>query len=538
MGWRLSLSGSAWSQVVWLEQHIAFDALPFREEIRDGLSQMGFEFLTPVQCEVIPVALEGHDVLATAQTGTGKTAAYGLPILQNDGRGLVLCPTRELAMQVARDMRAMCANSEEIVCLIGGAPMGPQIKALKRSPEASVVATPGRLCDHMERGNIRLEDIRMFVLDEADEMLSMGFADDLEYIARAMPEGRQSMLLAATMPRSVERLASQTLHEPIRIDAGGTQNQTASTVEQSVLICPRHKRGVAVKRLIMRHSPAATIVFCKTRKRTEELAEHLQPEGRALHGGMQQNQRDRVMRAFREGKCNLLIATDVAARGLDVDRLELVLQDDFPQDEETYVHRVGRTGRAGRAGRSILMINSKSKKKLRNLRDVAGILGREDMPTDEEIEEMRAAQLIDGLPEMEVSHAALSAYESALDLGMEPHQVAIALLQRAIDAEGKAAEDGGRGAGSKARASGSVGLALGVGRNDGARPKDLVGALCNAGHMNGADIGCIDMLDKMSVVEIPARMSRQVVDALADVKIRGRWLRPRIADDWDFRDKR
>ncbi len=508
---------------------IRFESLGLRPYIANSLLGMGFEEMTPVQAEVIPAAMQGRDILATAQTGTGKTGAYVIPILQMGARALILAPTRELALQVQDDFNRMCGGTHPSVCLIGGAPFRDQKRALRKRPDSNIVATPGRLCDHIDQGTVELDDIEVFVLDEADEMLSMGFSDDLDRINAAMPQDCQTLLLAATMPKSVKRLANAALREPVQINAGSGPLKAADTVEQSVLIVPKRSRAQAIERLLVRYDPEACIIFCRTRNRTEELAKELSHIGaESLHGGYQQKHRDNVMTRFRNGRSNLLVATDVAARGLDVDAIDLVIQDDMPANSEVYVHRVGRTGRAGREGRSILLISKGVSRRIGMLTKVAGRLGKEPLPTAAEVEELQTIRLVEEMMENEPSRLARTAYDSALESDLSPEQIALAAIEMLVG-EAKLEESSKR--------TGSTALALKVGKMDRVRPKDLVAVICNEGGLKGDKIGRIDLLDRISVVEVPTSEVESLVAALSNTKVRGRWLKPRHADDWEFANR-
>ncbi|MGB0174543.1 MAG: DEAD/DEAH box helicase, partial [Candidatus Poseidoniaceae archaeon] len=350
-----------------------FESLELEAHLLDRLDALGYEFATPVQAMAIPPAIAGRDVLATARTGTGKTAAFVLPILQTHKPGVIICPTRELALQVVNEIERLSGLDNIATALIGGASMKKQIQQLTEWPDAILVATPGRICDHMERGNVDLNQYDVLVLDEADEMLSMGFADDLEYIVDQMNPDHQTLLFSATMPKHVQKLANKILEDPEQIRASGTEARPPSLVKQYVMICTLRQRVDAIEKLLLAWQPSAAIIFCKTRNRVETVADILRPKGaEALHGGMSQAERTRVMNRFREGRTNLLVATDVAARGIDVDRVDLVLQDDLPTDDDTYIHRVGRTGRAGRTGRSVLMVGNRAVRHIKRIEKKVG----------------------------------------------------------------------------------------------------------------------------------------------------------------------
>ena len=363
-----------------------FSEMPLHAQTLSALEAMGFEEATPVQAETIPMLLQGRDLMAQAQTGTGKTAAFGIPLVEaarNGRRGLVLCPTRELAQQVQRELQAIGKGSPfDVVCLIGGANFYDQVKAIKHHPDAIFVATPGRVVDHLGRGTLDLGRMAILVLDEADEMLSMGFEEDLETIVAALPMPRQTMLFTATLAREIEHLASKALTNPVTVRAGA-KAAAASSVEQLYTVVKGQERSSAIRRILAVEQPKAALLFCRTRERTEELGSELKslsPE--VLHGGMDQRVRDAAMSRVRAGRAKLLIATDVAARGLDVEDIELVLHDEPATDVDTYIHRIGRTGRAGRTGRSILFLPPTGERRLRSVERVAGRIGYYQVPDD------------------------------------------------------------------------------------------------------------------------------------------------------------
>jgi ATP-dependent RNA helicase DeaD len=362
---------------------IGFSTLGLSQTIVDTVASLGYEEATPIQREAIPLLLDGRDVLAQAATGTGKTAAFALPMLDRiagdrpakpagQPRGLVLVPTRELAVQVSDAIRKYATRLRmTVVSLYGGASMGEQIGALRRGADL-VVATPGRALDHLRRTTLRLDGVRVLVLDEADEMLDMGFADDLETILGATPQTRQTALFSATMPARIAAIAQRHLKNPSRLTIGREKPAagTLPQVRQAAFIVPRAQKSAALGRVLELEEPKSAIVFCRTRLEVETVAERLNAGGRraqALHGGMEQRQRDRVMQLFRGGKADLLVATDVAARGLDIDHLSHVINYDVPSAPEAYVHRIGRTGRIGREGVAITLVDPREQRLLRNI---------------------------------------------------------------------------------------------------------------------------------------------------------------------------
>jgi ATP-dependent RNA helicase DeaD len=381
-----------------------FADLGLRPELLKALAGLGYEEPTPIQREAIPHMINGKDLLGQAATGTGKTAAFALPILQlldmNDDRpspvALVLVPTRELAMQVSEaiykyghDLRARC------VPIYGGQPIGRQIDALSRGTHV-VVATPGRALDHIRKKTLKLDNIKMVVLDEADEMLDMGFAEDLEAILESTPKERQTVLFSATMPPRIDSIARRHQREPIRItiQRSSTEAGTLPLVKQSAYMIPRHHKAAALGRILDIEAPEAAIVFCRTRGEVDQLTETLNGRGyraEALHGGMDQEQRDRVMGRFRSGVAELLIATDVAARGLDIDHLTHVVNYDVPSAPESYVHRIGRVGRAGREGVAITLAEPREQRQLQNIER----LTKQKIPFEKvpSVEALRARQM-------------------------------------------------------------------------------------------------------------------------------------------------
>ena len=510
---------------------LRFADLPLAESTQKALESMGFTETTPIQAETIPALLEGRDLIGQARTGTGKTAAFGVPLIEaarQGRRGLVLAPTRELAKQVQQELQAIGKGSPvDVVCLIGGAPFGDQARALQRHPDAILVATPGRVVDHLGRGTLDLRAMAMFVLDEADEMLSMGFADELDQIVAALPDERQTVLFTATLAPAIEKLAKRTLRDPVTVRMGAG---AAPDVQQLYAeIAGRHRAG-AVAAIMEAEDPRAALLFARTRARVEELVDELRHLGaEALHGGMNQPVRDSVMKRFRDGTTRLLVATDVAARGLDVNEIDLVLHDEPAGDTDTYVHRIGRTARAGRSGKSILFIGPGKLRRLGSLRSVAGKLEAYRVPGEAELAELRAQRVLAELTDTEPSDAARAALTEALAGGASAADVALRALTALLSAPTPEPE--------APAPSEKAALALKVGSMDRVKPGQLVGTLVNAGGLRAEDIGRIDILEKMSVVEIPSDAVEMVSAALRHSRIAGRPLMPRPAEDWRFKQR-
>ena len=517
-----------------MSEQTTFESLELEAHLLDRLDALNYEFATPVQAMAIPPAVEGKDVLATARTGTGKTAAFVLPILQTHRAGVIICPTRELALQVVNEIERLSGLDNIATALIGGASMKKQIQQLTEWPDAILVATPGRICDHMERGNVDLNQYDVLVLDEADEMLSMGFAEDLEYIVEQMNPDHQTLLFSATMPKHVQKLANRILEDPVQIQASGKEDRPPSLVKQFVMICTLRQRVDAIEKLLMAWQPNATMVFCKTRNRVETVADILRPSGaEAIHGGMSQAERTRVMNRFREGRTNVLVATDVAARGIDVDRVDLVIQDDLPTDDDTYIHRVGRTGRAGRTGRSVLMVGNRAVRHIKRIEKKAGTLERMDVPSQEDINKLQRARLIEEFTEIEPQTSAQETLEAAKEAGLSAEDVALAALSKLLNSnESKESETVPQV--NKSDNGPKPALVLGLGAMDGIARGAITGMVYKVGNLPDASVGRIEILDKITAVELPEPFIDQLVQDLEQERVGHRYVRPRRSDDWTF----
>ncbi|HKY48085.1 MAG TPA: DEAD/DEAH box helicase [Acidimicrobiia bacterium] len=535
-----------------------FGDLDLRAELLTALSDLGYEEPTPIQSQAIPILLEGRDLLGQAATGTGKTAAFALPALQTIVREnrpkepttLVLVPTRELAIQVSeafyrygRDLGA------RVVPIYGGQPIGRQLQALSRGVDV-VVATPGRALDHIGRGTLALTGIRLVVLDEADEMLDMGFADDIEAILEATPQERQTVLFSATLPPRVDKIARRHLRQPARIfiQQASMGADQAPLVRQTAYIVARAHKAAALGRILDVESPTAAIVFCRTRIEVDQLTETLNGRGyraEALHGGLVQEQRDRVMARLRTGVTELLVATDVAARGLDIDQLTHVVNYDVPSAPDSYVHRIGRVGRAGREGVAITLAEPRERRLLDNIeRLIKQRISIERIPTVAELRTRQLELTIATLRETIVADD-LERFNGVVDALAEEFDVidvARAAVKLAHEASGAIDDDEeipdvssrgrsdqpGHGKGGRRGERGSQGrgaiarLYIGVGRSAGIRPKDLVGAIANETHLSGSEIGGITISDRFSIVEVPEAAVNEVISAMRHVKIKGK----------------
>ena len=549
-----------------------FADLGLPRDLLRAITDMGFVSPTDIQREAIPVLLEGRDVVGVAQTGTGKTAAFGLPLLNEvdsrDGevQALVLAPTRELAMQSADAIADMAHRSRglDVVAVYGGSPYGPQIAALREGAQV-VVGTPGRVIDLIEKGALVLDHVRYFVLDEADEMLRMGFAEDVETIAASLPSERRTALFSATMPPAIESVAAEHLNDPVRIEVS-RQSSTVDSVQQSYAVVPfRHKVG-AVSRILAVTDAEAAIVFVRTKSTAEDVAIELSGRGiqaAAISGDVPQRERERLIERLRQGSLDVLVATDVAARGLDVDRIGLVVNFDVPREAEAYVHRIGRTGRAGRTGEAITFLTPKEKGKLRQIERLTGARLEEiTLPSPADVSRHRAAKLLKRADEraqkgrLDIYHELIAKEVSSLDSAT----LAATLLALAVGDDGPRwqREDSGRkerrevqvdsegtfisasfehGRERPARENrperprradeGGTVYRVEVGHRDKVLPGAIVGALANEGGISGSDIGKIDILQSFSLVTIYAPLDEQTLQRMGKATFAGRELRIR-----------
>jgi ATP-dependent RNA helicase DeaD len=542
----------------------SFADLELRPELVQALSTLGYEEPTPIQREAIPPLLAGRDLLGQAATGTGKTAAFALPLLQRlpDGdrrrepNALVLVPTRELAMQVSQAIHRYGKDlGARVLPIYGGQPIGRQLKALDRGVDV-VVATPGRAVDHLSRGTLALDRLDVVVLDEADEMLDMGFQEDLEGILAETPEHRQTMLFSATMPPRIDKLARQHLSDPIRITLSREEAVPGGSplIRQVAYVVTRAHKPAALGRVLDVEAPEAAIVFCRTRNEVDELTETMNGRGyraEALHGGMSQEQRDRVMHRLRGGTADLLVATDVAARGLDIDLLTHVINYDVPSAPESYVHRIGRVGRAGREGVAITLVEPREHRTLRTIeRHTGQRMEVEKVPTVADLRARRLELTRAALHESLLEDDDLDRYRVVVETLADDFdlvEVALAAIKLAHEAEGSAGDEeelpevtlhrdrpGGDGGGKGPRgARGKQGgrrppagdmarIFVGAGRGAGIRPKDLVGAIANESRVSGRDIGAIEITQNFSLVEVPSDAIQDVIQALRSTKLKGR----------------
>ena len=544
------------------EEGVRFTDLGLDARVLAALEEVGYEKPSPIQEQTIPLLLEGHDVVGLAQTGTGKTAAFALPALSRmaeladingvsrDTQVLVLAPTRELALQVAEAFSSYATHMEDFTVLpiYGGSPYGPQLAGLRRGAQV-VVGTPGRVIDHLEKGSLDLSNLQYLVLDEADEMLRMGFAEDVEKILEGTPDSKQVALFSATMPNSIRKIAQQYLNDPTEIRVKAKTTTSANITQRYMQVMHSHKLD-AMTRVLEVENYDGIIVFVRTKKETEEVADKLKARGfaaAAINGDIPQQLRERTVDALRDGRIDILVATDVAARGLDVERISLVVNYDIPHDTESYVHRIGRTGRAGREGAAILFVTPREKYMLRQIEKATRQkVEPMHMPTAEAVNETRkqrfAQQITETIESEDLSffRQIIEDYENEHDTTAEDIAAALAVIAQQgrpffLDEEEDIArnsrpfsdDDSDRGGRKAKRAhndEGMVNYKLNVGRSSRVTAGAIVGALANEGGIKGSQIGSIDIRQHFTIVGLPEDLPRDFFDRLRDTKIAGEFI--------------
>jgi len=514
-----------------------FEIFHFSAETNRAIQEAGFEDPTPIQMQAIPILAAGHDLVAEAETGTGKTAAFALPLIekldgtQNKPQALILCPTRELAVQVSEAVyRLGREKGLRVLPIYGGQPIDRQLRSLRTGVQI-ITATPGRLMDHLRRGTLEVTEIRTVVLDEADEMLAMGFLEDIEQILSALPAERQTSLFSATIPPAILQLAQKYLKDPQTIQVG--QKRTAvPLIRQSYYEVHHQQKIDALSRILDMETPGSTIVFCRTKREADEVGEHLRGRGylaESLHGDLSQAERDRVMRRFRENQVELLVATDVAARGLDIDSVTHVINYNIPCDSESYTHRIGRTGRAGREGDAITLVTPRERRQLKMIERALGVrITSVRIPTVADIVARRRQRFLEKVTN-ELKEGGLEEFlltVQELTREFDPAEVAAAALKllwasqkNQVTADTVEVDDGTR------VEEGMVRLFVTIGHHEGIRPADVVGAIANEAKVPGRSIGAIDILEHSTFVEVPADRSEDVIRALMRTQIRGRRVR-------------
>ncbi|MCZ0730309.1 DEAD/DEAH box helicase [Mycolicibacterium iranicum] len=532
---------------------LTFADLQIHPSVLQAVADVGYESPSPIQAETIPAMLAGSDVVGLAQTGTGKTAAFAIPILSKidtDSRNtqaLVLAPTRELALQVAEAFGRYGAHLRvNVLPIYGGASYVPQLSGLKRGAQV-VVGTPGRVIDHLEKGSLDLSHLDYLVLDEADEMLQMGFAEDVERILADTPEYKQVALFSATMPPAIKKITAKYLHDPVEVTVKA-KTQTAENITQRYFLVSYPRKMDALTRLLEVEQGDAMIVFVRTKQATEEVAEKLKARGfaaAAINGDIAQAVRERTINALKDGSIDILVATDVAARGLDVERISHVVNFDIPHDPESYVHRIGRTGRAGRSGTALLFVTPRERHLLNAIERVTRQkLVESELPSVEDVNEKRVAKFRDSItdaldkPGIELFRKLIEGYERDHDVPMADIAAALALQSR--DGEEflmtepppeKRRERPDRGDRSdgpprkpRERRSDLATYRISVGKRHKVAPGAIVGAIANEGGLHRSDFGHITIKVDHSLVELPAKLPGKTLKALENTRIQGQLI--------------
>lgn len=551
-----------------------FEELQLDDRIIRAITEMGFEEASPIQAQAIPVVLEGRDMIGQAQTGTGKTAAFGLPLLQKVDpkvkklQAVVLLPTRELAIQVAEELRrfAKFMHGIKVLPVYGGQDIVRQIRALKDGTQI-VVGTPGRVMDHMRRKTVKMDHVHTVVLDEADEMLNMGFLEDMETILSQLPEERQTLMFSATMPQAIADIAKKFQKDPVTVRVIKKELTVPKVTQYYYEVKPKNKVEVMCRLLDM-YSPKLSIVFCNTKRQVDELVQALQGRGyfaEGLHGDLKQVQRDRVMESFRNGRTDILIATDVAARGIDVGNVEAVFNYDIPQDDEYCVHRIGRTGRAGREGKAFSLVVGKEVYKLRDIQRYCKTkIIPQAIPSLNDITEIKADKILDQVQDilndtdltkivniiekklMEDDYTSLDLAAALLKMSMGDDNEDIIdnyMPARSLDdldsyGRNSRGRDRGRNSGRRKGATDRAAvdyilnggeermarLFINIGKSQRVTPGDILGAVAGESGIPGRLVGSIDMYDGYTFVDVPAEYAEDVLNAMSHARIKGKHI--------------
>ncbi|WP_454978376.1 DEAD/DEAH box helicase [Corynebacterium propinquum] len=551
-----------------------FSNLDLPTNVVDAVTAVGFEKPSPIQEQTIPILMQGRDVVGLAQTGTGKTAAFALPVLaqldpnERFPQALVLAPTRELALQVADSFESFAKHlgGIEVLPIYGGQAYGIQLAGLRRGAQI-IVGTPGRVIDHLEKGSLDISKLRYLVLDEADEMLNMGFQEDVERILADTPEQKQVALFSATMPNGIRRLSKQYLNDPAEVTVK-SQARTNENITQRFLFTQHRAKFDAFIRILEVIDYDGMIVFTRTKHETEEVAEKLRAAGysaAAINGDIAQNQRERTVEQLKSGRLDILVATDVAARGLDVERISHVINFDIPGDTESYVHRIGRTARAGRSGEAILFVTPRERRMLRSIEKVTkATLEEMQLPTVDEVNEVRKKNFAEGITEAlgakdeDFFRTMIREYSKNHDVAMDDIAAALAvklqgdkdflLKEQPVDKrkdrfndkrggrdfddrggrDGRGRDRGGRDRGGRGGRDGNFQpYRLAVGKRQHVRPGSIVGALANEGGLNSKDFGRINIGADHTIVELPKNLDPAVLDRLSDTRISGELIKIR-----------
>lgn len=520
---------------------LSFSELNLSKEILQGLQDMGFEEPTPVQTQCIPSLLEGKDVVGQAQTGTGKTAAFGIPVVQqtdvaiNNVQTIIMCPTRELAIQVTGELIKIGKHIDglHVIPVYGGQSISRQIKGLKRGAQI-VVGTPGRTIDHLRRGTLQLTDLQRVVFDEADEMLNMGFRDDMEQILSYADQPVQTIMFSATMSKGIRKIMKRYMEKPETI-AIERKKVTAPNIEQYVVEVRDSVRTEAICRFMDINNFKLALTFCNTKRKTEQVSRELQSRGYSsdfISGDLTQSQRDRVMDKFRSGAIDILVGTDVAARGLDIEDIDVVFNYDIPQDPEYYVHRIGRTGRAGRSGMAITFATKRKSKQLRTIeRQIKTQLNPLQMPSNADVQKSRLEGQMEEVTEV-LEKGDLRPFIEQLEAYSDDRfttiEIAAALLK--MQTASPDVQENGSANGQKTYDdSAMIKMHFSVGKKNNVYPGDLVGAIAGESGIPGQTIGNIDIFPRHSFVDIPGKYVDEVLKFMNSNRVKGKKVRVKVA---------
>lgn len=532
-----------------------FNELNLSQELIQAVDELGFTNMTEIQQQSIPMLLEGKDVIGRSNTGTGKTAAFGIPAVEsiteankNNVNVLILCPTRELAMQAHEEIRKFAKYKKIVkaVSVYGGASMEKQIHELKRGANI-VIGTPGRVMDHIRRRTLKLNNLRCIILDEADEMLNMGFREDIESILSDVPEERQTVLFSATMPPAILAITEKYQKNPVHIKIKSAQ-KTVELIEQFYFEVAMGRKTDALKLLLSAYSPASAMVFCNTKKMVDDLTEELIKSGfraSGIHGDMKQSQRTQVMNGFKNKSTEILVATDVAARGIDVSGVDAVFNYDLPQDNEYYIHRIGRTGRAGRTGTAYTLISGR--KQFYELREIErytkATIQEKSLPQKSEIIAMKKDNIVNEISEINnVSHEAYNILDRLAEMGIDYRETAARIISERLNSEIDSLPEFeySRPIKKGKKVTQTVKVDINIGRNKRIAPNFILGALVDATGMSGRDFGKIDIFDTHTTVEIPEDEKEYILESTNPMKINGNKVEVKLYTGAvkEFRNKR
>ncbi|WP_250230223.1 DEAD/DEAH box helicase [Anaeropeptidivorans aminofermentans] len=540
-----------------------FQEMNLSLSVLKAIEDLGYEEATPIQSQSIDLIMKGRDVLGQSQTGTGKTAAFGIPCVEltdpDDRRlqSLVLCPTRELAIQVSEEIRKLLKYKDNVRVLpiYGGQPIDRQITALKKGAQI-VIGTPGRVMDHMRRHTLKMDNVKIVILDEADEMLDMGFREDIETILDKIDSNRQTVLFSATMPKGILELTGEYQKDAVKISIA-PKELTVPSIYQGYFEVREHNKMEALCRVYDLNNPELALVFCNTKKKVDEIVGILQGRGylaEALHGDLKQQQRDIVMKKFRNRTLEILVATDVAARGIDVDDIDIVFNYDLPQDEEYYIHRIGRTGRAGKSGKAFTFVVGKEIYKLKDImRHTNAKISREKLPSSGDIEQVKHNAFIEEIKNT-LYKGQLTKYINLAETIISENDItamdlASALLKMSLfeevkeeysdfDVEYSYEKESERfkspkqktdKSGKKLTDKNMVRIFINIGKSDGVRAKDIVGALANEGGLSGKSIGNVDIYNDFTFVDIPKKEAHDTIKRMKSTRIKNKKVNLEIA---------